>query len=122
MGNNEGTVLYSGINIHRIRMVLYGIEGALCALAGICYVSRLGSAETTLGMNMELEVLTAVLLGGTNIFGGKGKLSGTILGVLIIGILRNGLNLLGVSALYQMVAIGVLILIAVSRQVEKEQN
>lgn len=103
-------------------MVLYGIEGALCALAGICYVSRLGSAETTLGMNMELEVLTAVLLGGTNIFGGKGKLSGTILGVLIIGILRNGLNLLGVSALYQMVAIGVLILIAVSRQVEKEQN
>ena len=71
---------------------------------------------------MELEVLTAVLLGGTNIFGGKGKLSGTILGVLIIGILRNGLNLLGVSALYQMVAIGVLILIAVSRQVEKEQN
>ena len=71
---------------------------------------------------MELEVLTAVLLGGTNIFGGKGKLSGTILGVLIIGILRNGLNMLGVSALYQMVAIGVLILIAVSRQVEKEQN
>lgn len=122
MGNNEDTVLYSGINIRKIRMILYGIEGLLCALAGICYVSRLGSAETTLGTNMELEVLTAVLLGGTNIFGGKGKLSGTILGVLIIGVLRNGLNLLGVSALYQMVAIGVLILLAVSRQVEKQQN
>lgn len=122
MGNNEDTVLYSGINIRKIRMILYGLEGMLCALAGICYVSRLGSAETTLGTNMELEVLTAVLLGGTNIFGGKGRLSGTILGVLIIGVLRNGLNLLGVSALYQMVAIGVLILLAVSRQVEKQQN
>lgn len=122
MGNNEGTVLYSGVPVAKIRMLLYISEGILCALAGICYVSRLGSAETTLGLNMELDVLTAVLLGGTNIFGGKGKLTGTILGVLIIGILRNGLNLLGISSLYQMVVIGILILVAVSRQVEKEQN
>ena len=122
MGNNEEAVVYSGISVKRIRMVLYGAEGLLCALAGILYISRLGSAESTLGQNMELEVLTAVLLGGTNIFGGKGKLPGTIMGVLIIGVLRNGLNLLTVSSLYQMVVIGILILLAVSRQVEKEHR
>lgn len=122
MGNNEEAVVYSGISVKRIRMVLYGAEGLLCALAGILYISRLGSAESTLGQNMELEVLTAVLLGGTNIFGGKGKLPGTIMGVLIIGVLRNGLNLLTVSSLYQMVVIGILILLAVSRQVEKENR
>lgn len=122
MGNNEEAVVYSGISVKHIRMILYGMEGLLCALAGIFYVSRLGSAESTLGQNMELEVLTAVLLGGTNIFGGKGKLPGTILGVLIIGVLRNGLNLLAVSSLYQMVVIGILILLAVSRQVEKEHR
>lgn len=122
MGNNENAVVYSGIDVCKIRLALYAGEGLLCALAGLCYVSRLGSAETTLGVNMELEVLTAVLLGGTHIFGGKGKLSGTLLGVLIIGVLRNGLNLMGVSALYQMVVIGILILFAVSRQMEKESN
>lgn len=122
MGNNEEAVVYSGVSVKHIRMILYGTEGLLCALAGILYISRLGSAESTLGQNMELEVLTAVLLGGTNIFGGKGKLPGTILGVLIIGVLRNGLNLLTVSSLYQMVVIGILILLAVSRQVEKEHR
>ncbi|WP_408011235.1 ABC transporter permease [Pseudalkalibacillus sp. A8] len=116
LGNNEEAVRYSGINVTKIRFLTFLMSGVFAAIAGIFYVSRYASAQANAGEGIELDVITAVLIGGTHIFGGKGSLVGTFLGVLIIGTLRNGLNLMGVSVLFQTVILGVLILIAVSRQ------
>jgi ribose/xylose/arabinose/galactoside ABC-type transport system permease subunit len=85
-------------------------------MAGVFLVSRLASAEATSGQGIELDVITAVLLGGSSIAGGSGGLGGTVLGLLIIAVLRNGLDMMGVSVLFQNVILGVLILIAVGRQ------
>ncbi|MFC3745275.1 ABC transporter permease [Paenibacillus sp. GCM10012306] len=116
IGNNEETVHYSGISVVRTRFILFMISGLFSALAGVFLVSRLASAEATSGTNIELDVITATLIGGTHIFGGRGSLAGTFLGLLIIVFLRNGLNLLGVSVLYQSVILGILLLIAVGKQ------
>lgn len=116
LGNNEEAVRYSGINVTKIRFSIFVMSGFFSALAGIFLVSRLASAEANTGQGIELSVITAVLIGGTHIFGGRGSLIGTVIGVLIIGVLRNGLNLMGVSTLFQMVILGVLILLAVGRQ------
>lgn len=116
LGNNEETVRYSGINVVKVRFVTFLMSGLSAGMAGVFYVSRYSSAQANAGEGIELDVITAVLIGGTHIFGGRGSLVGTFLGVLVIGALRNGLNLMGVSVLYQTVILGVLILIAVSRQ------
>jgi ribose transport system permease protein len=116
LGNNEEAVLYSGVNVVKIRFITFLVNGLISAIAGVLLVSRLASAEANLGNGIELDVITAVLIGGTHIFGGKGSLIGTFLGILIIGVLRNGLNLMGVSVLFQTVILGALILIAVGKQ------
>jgi ribose transport system permease protein len=116
LGNNEEAVRYSGVSVIQARFYLFVMSGFFSALAGIFLVSRLASAEANTGEGIELSVITAVLIGGTHIFGGRGSLVGTLIGVLIIGALRNGLNLMGVSTLFQTVLLGVLILLAVSRQ------
>ncbi|WP_274651206.1 ABC transporter permease [Paenibacillus humicola] len=113
IGNNEEAVHYSGVSVVRIRFILFLLSGLFSAMAGVFLVSRLASAEATSGTNIELDVITATLIGGTHIFGGRGSLSGTFIGLLIIVFLRNGLNLLGVSVLYQSVILGALLLIAV---------
>ena len=101
IGNNEEVVRYSGISVVRIRFILFMLSGLFSALAGVFLMSRLASAEATSGTNIELDVITATLIGGTHIFGGRGSLAGTFVGLLIIVFLRNGLNLLGVSVLYR---------------------
>lgn len=116
IGNNEQAIYYSGISVVRTRFILFMLSGLFSALAGVFLVSRLASAEATSGTNIELDVITATLIGGTHIFGGRGSLAGTFLGLLIIVFLRNGLNLMGVSVLYQSVILGILLLIAVGRQ------
>ncbi|HUC94270.1 MAG TPA: ABC transporter permease [Paenibacillus sp.] len=116
LGNNEEAVRYSGIPVVRIRFTLFVLSGLFSAMAGVFLVSRLASAEATSGTNIELDVITATLIGGTHIFGGRGSLTGTFMGLLIIVFLRNGLNLMGVSVLYQSVILGILILIAVGKQ------
>lgn len=116
IGNNEEAVRYSGVSVVRTRFILFLLSGLFSALAGVFLVSRLASAEATSGTNIELDVLTATLIGGTHIFGGRGSLSGTFIGLLIIVFLRNGLNLLGVSVLYQAVILGALLLIAVGNK------
>jgi ribose transport system permease protein len=116
LGNNEEAVRYSGINVVRIRFMTFLMSGVFAAISGIFYVSRYASAQADSGDGIELDVITAVLIGGTHIFGGKGSLLGTFLGILLIGTLRNGLNLMGVSVLFQTMILGVLILIAVGRQ------
>lgn len=116
IGNNEEAVRYSGISVVRIRFILFMLSGLFSALAGVFLVSRLASAEATSGTNIELDVITATLIGGTHIFGGRGSLAGTFVGLLIIVFLRNGLNLMGISVLYQAVILGVLLLFAVGKQ------
>ncbi|QHW33898.1 ABC transporter permease [Paenibacillus rhizovicinus] len=116
IGNNEEVVRYSGISVVRIRFILFMLSGLFSALAGVFLMSRLASAEATSGTNIELDVITATLIGGTHIFGGRGSLAGTFVGLLIIVFLRNGLNLLGVSVLYQAVILGALLLLAVGNK------
>ncbi|MEK8129550.1 ABC transporter permease [Paenibacillus filicis] len=119
LGNSEEAVRYSGIPVVRLRFVLFLLSGLFSALAGVFMVSRLASAEAVSGTNIELDVITAILIGGTHIFGGRGSLGGTFLGLLLIVFLRNGLNLMGVSVLYQSVILGILVLIAVGKQKER---
>ncbi|KZZ57140.1 ribose ABC transporter permease [Oleiphilus sp. HI0125] len=113
LGGNEAATRLSGINIDRIKIGVYAICGFLAALAGIIVTSRLSSAQPTAGMGYELDAIAAVVLGGTSLMGGKGRIIGTLIGALIIGFLNNALNLLDVSSYYQMIAKAVVILLAV---------
>lgn len=113
LGGNESATRLSGINVDRVKIGVYAICGLLSALAGIIVTSRLSSAQPTAGMGYELDAIAAVVLGGTSLMGGKGKIMGTLIGALIIGFLNNALNLLDVSSYYQMIAKAIVILAAV---------
>jgi ribose transport system permease protein len=97
------------------------ISGLLAGLAGIVLAMRLDSVQPTAGVTYELDTIAAVVIGGTSLSGGKGGVVGTIVGVLIIGVLRNGLNLLGVSPFTQAVVIGVVIALAVGAEAFKKK-
>lgn len=113
IGGNERAAFLAGIPVKRYLMAVYVICGALAALAGLVLTSRLGSAEPTAGVGYELDAITAVVLGGTSLFGGEGTLWGTIIGALILGVISNGLNLLNVNSFYQDAIKGVIILFAI---------
>jgi ribose transport system permease protein len=113
IGGNEKASLISGIKVPKVKVMIYGLSGLLAALAGAILTSRLNSAQPTAGTSYELDAIAAVVLGGTSLSGGKGRIFGTLIGALIIGTLNNGLNLLGVSSFYQMVVKGIVIIIAV---------
>lgn len=113
LGGNESATRLSGINVDRIKLAVYGISGAMSALAAIIVTSRLASAQPTAGTGYELDAIAAVVLGGTSLTGGKGRIMGTLVGVLIIGILNNALNLLNVSSYYQLIVKAIVILLAV---------
>lgn len=113
LGGNEAATRLSGINVDSIKVGVYAICGLLSALAGIIVTSRLSSAQPTAGMGYELDAIAAVVLGGTSLTGGKGRVMGTLIGALIIGFLNNALNLLDVSSYFQMIAKAVVILLAV---------
>lgn len=113
LGGNEEATKLSGLNTDKIKIWVYTISGILSAIAGIIITSRLYSAQPTAGTGYELDAIAAVVLGGTRLTGGKGKISGTIVGALIIGVLSNALNILDVSSYYQMMVKGAVILIAV---------
>lgn len=113
LGGNEEAARLSGLATKKMKTIVYGISGFLAALAGIIMTSRLSSAQPTAGTGYELDAIAAVVLGGTSLSGGSGRIMGTIVGALIIGILNNALNLMNVSSYYQMIAKGTVILIAV---------
>jgi len=113
VGGNEKAANIVGVKISKIKILVFTLSGALAALAGVIITSRLGSSQPNAGLTYELDAIAAVVLGGTSLSGGKGRMFGTFVGVLIIGVLNNGLNILGVSTFYQEVAKGVVILIAV---------
>jgi ribose transport system permease protein len=112
-GGNEEASRLSGIAVKRVKVWAFVLTGALAALASFIETARLSTAEPTLGNGLELDAIAAVILGGTSLTGGKGGLFGTIVGAVILGVLDDGMNLLNVSAFYQGVAKGVIILLAV---------
>jgi ribose transport system permease protein len=112
-GGNAEAAKLSGVNTDRVQILVYTVSGAMAALAGVILTSRLDSAQPTAGAGYELDAITAVVLGGTSLAGGRGWIFGTLVGALLIGVLNNGLNLMGVSAFYQQVVKGSVILLAV---------
>jgi ribose transport system permease protein len=113
IGGNESAAKLSGINIGKVKMIVYAIAGGLAAVGGIMVTSRLDSAQPNAGMSYELDSIAAVVIGGTSLAGGRGAVMGTVLGAIIIGVLNNGLVLLNVSPFWQQVVKGFVILLAV---------
>lgn len=113
MGGNREAARVSGINVDRARIAIYTISGITAAIAGIVLTGRMNSANALMGEGMELDSIAAVIIGGTNLFGGEGTIQGTMIGALIMGVLHNGLNLTGVSAFWQRVVIGLVIIVVV---------
>lgn len=113
-GGNKVAALYSGINVSRIKMQVLVLNAFLASLAGILYAGRLQSARYTLGENDLMMVIAAVIIGGTSLFGGKGTVVGSIVGALIMGMVNNGLVLMGLNVDQQLIFRGVIIILAVT--------
>jgi len=113
IGGNEKAAFIAGIKNDRIKTGIYAVSGLMASLAGIIITSRLDSAQPTAGTSYEMDAIASVVLGGTSLSGGRGRLVGTLIGALIIGTLNNGMNLLGISSFYQQVVKGIVIIIAV---------
>ena len=113
IGGNEEAARLSGINIKRTLLWLYVMCGMTAALAGVVLSSRVGSGDPNIGVGFELQVIAAIIIGGTSLSGGEGRILGTVIGALIIGVLANGLNLAGVEPFWQFVAQGLVLIVAI---------
>ena len=113
IGGSEKASYISGVKLNKVKIIIYSISGIMASISGLIITSRLSSAQPTAGASYEMDAIAAVVLGGTSLSGGKGRILGTLIGALIIGVLNNGLNIIGVSAFWQQVVKGVVILIAV---------
>jgi ribose transport system permease protein/AI-2 transport system permease protein len=114
IGCNETSARLVGINVDRTKIVTYGLLGLLAGFAALLYVARLRNVEINIGTTVALEAIAATILGGTSIRGGVGSLLGTLLGVIIIKMVQNGLVLVGVSSLWETVIIGSLLIVVLT--------
>jgi ribose transport system permease protein len=114
IGGNREAARVSGIKVERTKLYIYVFSGLLAAVAGFMLTGRQGSANALMGEGMELQSIAAVVVGGTNLFGGEGSVGGTMIGILIIGVLSNGLNVLGVTEFWQRVVNGLIIIAVVA--------
>jgi len=122
VGGNPKSARTSGINVFKIKVLVYTLCGALAGIAGLILAARTGSAQTNAGNAYELDAIAAVVIGGTSMAGGVGTLVGTLFGVLIIGVMNNGLDLLGVPSYFQQIIKGVLIVVAVLLDPSRKQQ
>lgn len=113
IGGNTHAARVSGVNVDKVLIIVYMICGFFAGLAGLLLVGRTGSGFPNAGIGIELDAIAAVIIGGASFFGGRGSVLGVLAGVLIMGLLRNGLNINNVSAFWQMVLIGIVIIVAV---------
>lgn len=114
VGGNIAAAEMNGVNTRRVILSVYVIVGFFCGLASFLLAARLNSAEAVAGLGLELDVIAAVVIGGTSLFGGIGSIFGTVVGALLIGVLRNGLVLLNVSSFVQQIVIGLILVLAVA--------
>lgn len=122
IGDNEEAALFSGIKVSKYKIIVYTLTGFLSALAGLILAARLDVASAVAGDGFELDVIAAVFIGGTSFKGGRGKLFGSFIGAMIMGIVKNGLNLFLVSSHWQRVILGIIIIVAVSIDVLRRKN
>lgn len=113
VGGNKEAARVAGVNVFKVKMIALMVAGLCAALAGTLMASRLMAAQPIMGMFALMDVIAAVVIGGTSLLGGEGRIIGTIIGTFIIASMRNGLNLLGISPDWQLIAIGVIIVLAV---------
>jgi ribose transport system permease protein len=113
VGGNESAARLAGIPVDRVRIAVFAINGALVGVAAVMFAGRIQSASPLIGAGIELDVIAAVLLGGTSFMGGSSSMLGTLIGVMFIAVLHNGLNLVGVQALWQGVVTGAVLILAV---------
>lgn len=114
VGDDPEAARLSGIRVGRTLVAVYALSGLVCAIAGWALIGRIGSVSPQAGGTANLDSITAVVIGGTSLFGGRGAIVGTLVGALIVGVFRNGLALAGLDALWQEFAVGVLIVVAVA--------
>ena len=112
IGGNEEATRLSGINVNRIKFFVYGISGLLSSITGIILVARFNSAQTSSGDGWELDAIAAAVIGGTSLMGGSGSVIGVLIGASIMGVIRNGLVLMRVSAYWQTAIMGFIIVLA----------
>ncbi|NWA63716.1 ribose ABC transporter permease [Pantoea sp. B9002] len=112
VGGNEEAARVAGVPVKRTKVTVYIISGTLASLASLILIGRLGAAEPTIGNLWELDAIAAAAIGGASLMGGKGSIVGTLIGAIILGALRNGLTLLNIQAFYQLLATGLIIIIA----------
>ncbi|MEO3750967.1 ABC transporter permease [Streptomyces sp. B6B3] len=122
IGGSAEVARLAGINVRRTTVAAYAVTGLLAGLAGVFLTMRLDSSQPSVGTGYELDTIAAVVIGGASLSGGVGSVTGTVFGVLIIGVLRNGLNLLGVSPFVQQIVIGVVIALAVMLDVLRRRE
>jgi fructose transport system permease protein len=113
-GDDPDAARLSGINTDRTLIAVYALAGLICAIAAWVLIGRIGGVSPQAGLTANLDSITAVVIGGTSLFGGRGSIIGTLFGALIVGVFRNGLALSGLELLWQDFAVGVLIIVAVT--------
>jgi ribose transport system permease protein len=121
-GSNEEAARVSGVNTRAIKIIVYSLSGILAGVAGMATAARLGVAQSTAGSGYELDCIAAVIIGGTSVTGGVGTVFGALLGAAIMGVLKNGLILLSVSAYWQQTVIGTVIIIAVTFDLLRQRS
>jgi fructose transport system permease protein len=114
VGDDAEAARLAGVRKDRVLLSVYIVAGLICAVAGWMLIGRIASASPQAGGTANLDSITAVVIGGTSLFGGRGLVIGTLFGALIVGVLRNGLTLAGVDVLWQDFAVGILIIVAVA--------
>jgi rhamnose transport system permease protein len=113
IGNNENATLYSGVPVAKVKFIIYTLSGFMAALAGLILAARFGSTRPDIGTGLELSVITAVVLGGVDINGGRGTMPGTVLSLLLIGLMRFGMGLLNIQGQVQGIVIGLLLILSI---------
>ncbi len=122
VGGNPEASRWSGIEVDKVKIIVYMLMGILTSIAGLIITARLGSGQPSAGTNFEMDCITAAVVGGTSLSGGKGKMIGTIFGVLLLTVLTNGMTLVGINTYWQQVLKGIIIVVSVLVDTKHKKN
>ena len=122
VGGNSDASKWSGIAVEKVKIIVYMVMGVLTSIAGLIITARLGSGQPSAGQNFEMDCITAAVVGGTSMSGGRGKVFGTIVGVLLLTVLTNGMTLVGINTYWQQVLKGVIIVVSVLADTRGKKN